>query len=835
MMLEKSKRSFFCTCVIFILLLVPVSQVIPLNLHLLPSASGASGIGTIYISNVKNTSATVTTSPFQASLTNFNVGTGTSRLLVVAVEADNKSVNSVTFNGGSVTRSLTQASGSFQNEYTAFWYLTNPVGTGNVTVTMAGATQAIVGAYALSGVDQATPIPTTATNYTQASSPIDPNPNISLTTQYPNSVVLDSAALYGGSQLSSPSCAQEWSKQMVNKVTGASSNTTRALAGPVTCKWHNSVTQNGWDDTAIEIKAAGASPQASPIILNGKSTATGFVPAASSTVTLYNFSAGTGSNRLLVVGVTAGHQSASSVKFGGASLTKAVSSFVNNDAEFWYLKNPSYNPANVVVTMSGSTEASAFVIGTYSFANVNQTNPIPTTATNHDTCSPSCTNPTVSITTASPNDLVLDLPSIWGGKSLSSPTCNQQWDSNMQYSSLHKTTGASSSTVVPVSATVSCSWTASGTSDFWDDVAIDVKAVSLTATTGIWEPLYCDPYTNDTTPCTKSTSFAWQNVVNNATQHPHVPYFAIVNPDSGPGSPPPTCDPSNRTHDYNRGITNLINAGVKVLGYVDTNYGNRNYPTVIGDVNTWVSCYPNIQGIMYDRMNYPGSGQNIGKEDYYQNLTSYVKKIKGLTYALGNPGSPTGQTYVNSGAADTIDIFEQNGNVPTISQLQGDSFSTSTNDLGYDRHNFSFLSYTRPSLPSGATIGNQSNFVGLMYYTDDGADGNPWDTIASYLSSLITHLDNNTAIITINATGPSGPLTGLLVQVSQNGTVVPSGYTPHSYLGTTGVKYIFTPQNSGSCTFQKWKDTSSTTAARTILVNSTSKAFTAVYTGTLCN
>lgn len=136
---EKSNRVFLCISFIFVLALVPVMQALPLNLQLLPEASAQSGIGPIVINSVKNNSATVTASPFSATLANFNAGTGNSRLLVVAVEADNKSVNSVTFNGGGVTQSLSQVAGSFQNDYTAFWYLKNPVGTGTVAVTMAGA------------------------------------------------------------------------------------------------------------------------------------------------------------------------------------------------------------------------------------------------------------------------------------------------------------------------------------------------------------------------------------------------------------------------------------------------------------------------------------------------------------------------------------------------------------------------------------------------------------------------------------------------------------------------------------------------------------------------
>jgi hypothetical protein len=199
------------------------------------------------------------------------------------------------------------------------------------------------------------------------------------------------------------------------------------------------------------------------IILNGIKTTSGTV-SSSSQITLSNFNIGTGSNRLLVVGTSANNANVASVTFGGVPLTKTVSSFYNNDAEFWYLTNPS-GTGNIVVTMNGPTSA---VIGAYSFSGVDQTNPIPTHVTNHNTSSSS---PHISITTKYPNDWVLDLPSIYGGVTLGSPTCTQQWDLNIP----NTITGASSRTSVASASTLTCSWTASGGGDLWDDIAVEVK------------------------------------------------------------------------------------------------------------------------------------------------------------------------------------------------------------------------------------------------------------------------------------------------------------------------------------------------------------------------
>jgi len=185
---------------------------------------------------------------------------------------------------------------------------------------------------------------------------------------------------------------------------------------------------------------------------------------SSNQITLPGFDAGSNSNGLLVVGITANNNNAVSVTFGGTALTQGASSFYNNDAEFWYLKNPS-GKGDIVVTTSGPTQS---VVGAYSFSGVDQSNPIPTSTSDHNT-SPS--SPHISITTKYQNDWVLDLPSIYGGVTLGSPTCAQQWNINMPGA----ITGASSTQVVSSPSSTSCSWTASN-GDLWDDIAIELKA-----------------------------------------------------------------------------------------------------------------------------------------------------------------------------------------------------------------------------------------------------------------------------------------------------------------------------------------------------------------------
>lgn len=452
-------------------------------------------------------------------------------------------------------------------------------------------------------------------------------------------------------------------------------------------------------------------------------SATLLLPSA--TVTISSFNASVGTNRTLVVGIESSDSGATSVTFGGASLTKAVSSFTNNDAEFWYLKHPN-GTANIVVTMSLPTKV---VVGAYALSGVDQYSPIAGSTTNHNT---SVSSPTISITTKFANSLVLDSPAIYGGATLSSSTCTQQWNTNVGgLEPPHKITGASSSKIQTTAGSVTCSWTAS-VGELWDDVAIEVK--TSTGITGILIPLYCDPYGGDDSPCSGSNTLRWQSVNDTKNNHHNVPIYLILNPKNGfQITNPSNCtDSVKNVADYARGAANLTKSGVIMLGYVSTNYTNVNSTIVKTQIDNYKNCIPSVKGIFFDEM-----ANTAGHESYYQNLTNYAKGTDGMKYTVGNPGVSTISSYI--GTVDNIVIWETNA-MPTTSQLDTNTFNNA-----YDKHNFSFLSYAQSPIPSSSTLSTDAGDVGLMYVTDDGGltdtDGDPWDQLTTYLSTLAADLD----------------------------------------------------------------------------------------------
>ncbi len=255
-----------------------------------------------------------------------------------------------------------------------------------------------------------------------------------------------------------------WSTDVANTGTSSTTYSDTGLAPSTAYTYQVSAINSVGTSSPSNTASATTSSTTSGITLNSVKSTSGTV-SASNQITLASVNAGTGSNRLLVVGLSANNNNAVSVTFGGIALTNAAASFTNNDAELWYLKNPS-GTGNVVVTTSGPTQA---IVGAYSFSGVNETSPIANHATKHNTAASS---PKISITTKYANDWVLDLPSIYGGSKLGSPTCTQQWDINM----VGSITGASSSTTVHTAKAVTCGWTASS-NDLWDDVIVELRAI----------------------------------------------------------------------------------------------------------------------------------------------------------------------------------------------------------------------------------------------------------------------------------------------------------------------------------------------------------------------
>jgi hypothetical protein len=223
---------------------------------------------------------------------------------------------------------------------------------------------------------------------------------------------------------------------------------------------------------------------------------------------------------------------------------------------------------------------------------------------------------------------------------------------------------------------------------------------------------------------------------------------AIANPNNGPGTA------------FDQGYANAIraaaDAGVRVIGYVDTGYfgttgrTTRNGQTTTaawttqseGDVATWYSLYGSygLGGIFFD-----DGLADCAHVGLYQAVNTYTKQNHAGAYTVDNPGTAAEQCYAD--AADTIVMFEG-------SYASYTGWSAPAWELGYaDPNKFYHLVYATPSQANEAnamTLSKQRN-AGYVYVTPDDLP-NPWDTLptGTYWSDELTRA---------GGTGPGGGTT----------------------------------------------------------------------------
>jgi len=227
----------------------------------------------------------------------------------------------------------------------------------------------------------------------------------------------------------------------------------------------------------------------------------------------------------------------------------------------------------------------------------------------------------------------------------------------------------------------------------------------------------------------------WARMATAASQ---IPVTAIFNPDSGPlpGSPDPI---------YVTAMTNLENAGGKVVAYIPTNFGSTplgdpNTPgTIEYDIHTYLAQYGSlINGFFIDQMNVLPSTLS-----YYQEIYNSIKTHGSYT-VIGNPGSPflngvSPQDFLST--ANVMNIFEGPNKAPSPGAPGFDAYPYGLNwFLNYPGNRFSNIVFDVPTdagNPSGseAMLADLSKAAqlnaGYVYVTDQTLP-NPYAQLPSY-------------------------------------------------------------------------------------------------------
>ena len=244
--------------------------------------------------------------------------------------------------------------------------------------------------------------------------------------------------------------------------------------------------------------------------------------------------------------------------------------------------------------------------------------------------------------------------------------------------------------------------------------------------TGIIIPMY--EYPGD---------IAYTNLIAVKQSHPTISIIAIINVSgSDIGNNIPVRDA------FATEATRLHNAGIKVLGYVDTSYSARPLTQVqVGScsvdncanpgITTYTSNGIYIDGVFADQVcaGYIFGACTTLSIPYYQNLYTFVHVVADLPILMTNQGgSIVNNAYYSS--TDFAITFDND-----ISAYSNSLYTVGNTHASQD----AAILYNTGSTLNTNIVQYLKNKVKYLYLTPDTLP-NPWDTLPSYLGSIATLL-----------------------------------------------------------------------------------------------
>jgi Spherulation-specific family 4 len=243
-----------------------------------------------------------------------------------------------------------------------------------------------------------------------------------------------------------------------------------------------------------------------------------------------------------------------------------------------------------------------------------------------------------------------------------------------------------------------------------------IRLVKRQSKLNILIPLYIYPNWYD------RDRYIWKQIIVAAKK---VPISAIINPNNGPNGAPPNVD-------YQQGIRDLRQAGVRVIGYVHSNYGKRDLKLVKADIDLYLKHF-DIDGIFIDE-----TASSKDKLDYYQNIYQQIKSRRKSLQVIINPGTNMDESYIKKPVADVAVIFEND-------RKEWNTYQPPVYQPNYSASHFAALVHTTTNSKVMKGILDRaanSNF-GYVYITNDSTNTpnhNPWDSLPSYWQAEVDYI-----------------------------------------------------------------------------------------------
>lgn len=203
-----------------------------------------------------------------------------------------------------------------------------------------------------------------------------------------------------------------------------------------------------------------------------------------------------------------------------------------------------------------------------------------------------------------------------------------------------------------------------------------------------------------------------------ARKYPDVPFIAIINPNSGPG----TITDGN----YSGMIDILHGAGVRVIGYVDSANTTITVSALETTITTWSNLYTRMDGIFVDNMQASAPATDI---PYYVAVTDFCH-ANGFDTVVLNPGTSVLQEYY---ACGDILVTGEHSSYQSYSTLYTGNFYEGSSSINVLPEQNALISYNVPfNAPDILLMAMMARWI----FVTDAPTSNPYDVLPTYLDQL---------------------------------------------------------------------------------------------------
>ncbi len=209
-------------------------------------------------------------------------------------------------------------------------------------------------------------------------------------------------------------------------------------------------------------------------------------------------------------------------------------------------------------------------------------------------------------------------------------------------------------------------------------------------------------------PLYSGNSAQWQEILNLHAEYKNVGFYVIVNPDNGSGNA------SNAT--YASWIDRSEAAGITVLGYVFTSYGNRSISSIEDEVSNYTNWY-GLHSIFFDEVS-----DNVTEEAFYLDVVNQ-SHAKGINFTVGNPGDFIPTDYIS---IFNVTVIYENPGYPVLSTLREYAKNVAGRRLGV-------IVYAVPF--SESEISGIGEIASTDYFSDQNLP-DPYQNLSSYLPQI---------------------------------------------------------------------------------------------------